>query len=108
MISITLHPRGMKPRTYQDDIRMRESMEAFELAKRWEDAAGNYTPEILQEDAAFIARCFGRQFTEEELLDGYRGSLYVLVPNFLRAVIGYVAEEITNFPPKAAKATDRA
>lgn len=107
MITITLQPRGMKPKTYQDDARMRECMDAFELARRWEQAAGEYPGALVEEAAEFISRCFGRQFTAEELMDGYRGSPYALIPDFLRNLVAYVAEEIVDFPPKAAKAKAR-
>lgn len=107
MITITLQARNMKPRTYQDDARMRECMDAFDLARKWEEAAGEYPEALIQEAAEFIARCFGNQFTAEELMDGYRGSPYALIPDFLRRMVGYVADEIVDFPPKAAKAKAR-
>lgn len=102
MINITLNVRGMKPRTYRADIRMRESLDAFELADRWDRAQGVYPQELVDDVLQFIVRCFGRQFAVEDLLDGYEGSFYALAPNFLRAVVGYVAEQVADFPPKAA------
>lgn len=106
MIEITLHIRGMKPKVYRADIRMRECLDAFDLADRWDKAQGDYSAELVEEALGFVARCFGRQFAVEDLLDGYEGSPYALIPNFLRAVIGYVADGMTDFPPKAAT-TDR-
>ena len=107
MISITLNPRGMKPRTYRADIRIRECLDAYALADRWEQAAGKYEGELMEDALAFIPRCFGGQFTAEDLIDGYEGSPYALVPNFLRAVIGYVSEQLVDFPPRAAATVAR-
>lgn len=102
MINITLHVRGMKATAYAADIRMRESLDAFALADAWDKAQGVYSEALVDDVLRFIVRCFGRQFAVEDLLDGYEGSFYALAPNFLRAVIGYVAEQMTDFPPKAA------
>lgn len=108
MINITLNVRGMKPRTYQANIRMRECLEAFDLANRWDQAAGSYAPDQVDEALIFICRCFDKQFTVEDLMDGYEGSPYALIPTFLRAVIGYVTEQMVDFPPTAAKVTTKA
>ena len=95
----------MKPKTYRSEIRLRESLDAFDLAERWDKARGVYSQELIDEALSFVVRCFGGQFTAEELLDGYEGSAFALIPNFLRAVIGYVAEEMADFPPRAATET---
>jgi hypothetical protein len=105
MINLTLSIRGFKPKTYQADIRMRECLQAFVLADKWDKAGGNYDDMLIDDALAFIVRCFGKQFTVDDLMDGYEGSPYALIPTFLRAVIGYVAEELVDFPPKAATAT---
>lgn len=108
MINITLSIRGFKPKTYQASIRMRECLDAFELANRWDAAAGNYAPDQVDEALVFICRCFDKQFTVDDLMDGYEGSPFALIPTFLRAVIGYVTEQMVDFPPKAATGTTKA
>ena len=108
MINLTLNIRGFKPKTYRADIRMRQCMEAFELADAWDKAAGNYDDALMHEALGFIVECFGGQFKVDDLMDGYEGRPYALIPTFLRSVIGYVADEMTDFPPRAATATGKA
>ena len=102
MISLTLELPGMKPKTYKDEARMRECLDAYDLAKRWEAAAGYYPPELLEDAARFVCRCFGHRFTQDDLLSGYRGSPFVMFPELLRTLIGYVSDQVADFPPKAA------
>ena len=105
MITLTLNIRGMKPKTYTANVRMRECLDAFELAGRWDQAQGSYDANLIADAVAFVVKCFDHQFSEEELLNGYDGSPFVFIPNFCRALIGYVTESMVDFPPKAAKAT---
>lgn len=107
MIQITLNIRGMKPHTYKADIRMRESLDAYGLADRWEKAiaSGEYPRELVEEALTFICRCFQNQFSVDELLDGYEGNPYGMVLQFLSAVIQFNQELLTDFPPKAATTT---
>ena len=107
MINITLSIRGFKPKTYQADLRMRECLDAYDLAQEWEQAAGIYPQELVEKALQFTCRCFGRQFTVDDLMDGYQGSPYALIPSLLRAVIGYVEEQLVDFPPKAAPAAGK-
>lgn len=97
MFTIKLVPRGKQPKTYKSEIRMRECLEAYELADRWGQANGDYG-ELIDDAADFVSRCFDRQFTAEELLDGYEGSPYVFFPEFMRQAIQYVNGRIAAFP----------
>ena len=103
MIRIALRPRGAaKSTTYSaDDIRMRECLDAYRLAEEWEQANGTYSEELMGRALSLIARCVGNGITAEELLDGYEGSPFVLIPNFLREAIGFVNDRIVDFPTRA-------
>lgn len=101
MITLTLNTRNMKPRMFRADIRMRECLDAYGLADRWQKAMGEYTQEQIEEAIDFIVRCFGRQFTADELLDGYDGNPFQLIGQMLLEVVQYTQEGMANFPPRA-------
>ena len=106
MIQITLIVEG-KSQTYKAaGMNLGASMLAYDLFRAYEKAEGDYTQDLLDSCMNFITEIFGHSFTVRELCDGYKGSAFVLFPNILRAAVGYVDEQIINFPtpPETAEA----
>lgn len=102
MLNIILTIDG-KEKKFRDEIRLKESLRAYELYQEYEKAAGVYSPEQLETIVDFIVECWGGQFTREQLLDGYKGSIFVLIPSLLGEIIQYVAEKIRDFPTTAVQ-----
>lgn len=98
MITIEL-VLGGKTKTFRAaNVTLRTSYDAYRLYRQYTEAAGDYSDELLEDCAQLVCRCFGGAFTEEELLDGYRGSAFRLFPGIMNAIIGYSNEQIANFP----------
>ena len=101
MIQITLIVNG-KEQTYRAaGMNLKYSLTAYELYKEYSQAEGDYGDELIEKCLQFVTGIFGGAFTEKQLLDGYKGSAFILFPNMLRACVSYVNEEIVNFPEPA-------
>lgn len=101
MLSIKLIINGKEKEFKARGVTLRTSYLAYELYKEYDLAGGMYNPDLLDRIEAFICACFGGAFTQEQLLDGYQGSAFVLYPGILNAVVGYSNDKIANFPPPA-------
>ena len=101
MIQITLIVSGKEQIYRAAGMNLRNSLTAYELYKKYSQAEGDYSVGLIQDCLRFITDIFGDVFTEEQLLDGYKGSAYILIPNMLRTCVSYVNEEIVNFPMPA-------
>lgn len=87
-------------------VTMRSCIDAYRLCEAYEKNEG-ITPDDIDRYLGFIADLFGNQFSIDQLKDGYVGSPFVLIPQLLRATIGYVHERIEVFPtPATAIQTD--
>lgn len=87
-------------------VKMRACIDAYQQCEEYEKKEG-ITPDDIDRYLAFIADLFGNQFSIDDLKDGYVGSPFVLIPQLLRATIGYVHERIEVFPtPATAMRTD--
>ena len=101
MIQITLTVKGKERQYRAAGMNLRASLDAYELYKAYSEAGGDYSAELTDKCIDFICRIFGRSFSTDELLDGYKGSAYILIPSILRTAVGYVNDEIVNFPEPA-------
>lgn len=102
MIQITLNLRG-KARTYRaSGMNLGASLDAYEIYREYTAAGGDYSAELIERCLDFICRIFGGSFTADELKKGYDGSAFVLIPTMLRVAVGYVNDQIANFPEPAA------
>jgi len=106
MLIIKLRPRGGVEKAYRAEPRMRECLDAYALAKRWSDARGDYDGELMEDCLSYVCALFDDAFTGDELLDGYEGTPFALIPQLLEQVIGYVQERIVSFPIPAAAADE--
>ena len=98
MIHITLIISG-KSKTYKAaGVNLSNSIEAYDLYREYTEANGNYPSELLDRCCEFVTKIFGNAFTVQELGNGYKGSAFTLLPNLFSAVIGYVEEQVINFP----------
>lgn len=97
----------LSDRTYTaPGVTMRSCIDAYRLCEEYEKTEV-ITPDEIDRYLGFIADLFGNQFSIDELKDGYVGSPFVLIPQLLRATIGYVHERIQVFPtPATAIRTD--
>ena len=98
MIMIELVLEGKAKRFKAAGVSLRVSYDAYDLYRRYTEAGGDYSKELLEECEQLVVRCFGGAFTAEELLDGYRGSAFRLYPGIMNAIISYSNEQIANFP----------
>ena len=106
MLIIRLRPPEGAEKSYRAEPRMRECLEAYTLAKRWSDANGDYDSELLDDCLAYVCALFDDAFSMEELLDGYEGTPFALIPQLLQQVIGYVSDKLVSFPIPAAAAAE--
>ena len=101
MISITLMVNGKERAYVARGVNLRTSLDAYGLFREYEAAAGDYSEGLLDRCLEFVTRCFGNAFSVEQLLTGYLGSAFRLIPNLLQAVVAYSSEAIVNFPEPA-------
>ena len=101
MITIRLMNHGKEREYVSKGVTLGVSYSAYNLFRRYEEAAGNYPLELLKELESFVCRVFGGAFSEEELRNGYQGSAFRLYPSILQAVVAYSSEAIVNFPEPA-------
>lgn len=101
MIQIALMVNGKEQIYRAAGMNLKNSLTAYELYKKYSVAEGDYNVGLIQECLRFIVGIFGGAFTEEQLLEGYKGSAFILIPNMLRVCVSYVNEEIVNFPEPA-------
>ena len=101
MLTIKLTINGKEKEFVARGVTLRASYDAYELYREYDLAGGVYPPDLLERIEALICRIFGNAFTQEQLLDGYHGSAFVLYPSVLHTVVGYSNERIANFPPPA-------
>lgn len=101
MIQITLIVSGKEQIYRAAGMNLKNSLTAYELYKKYSQAEGDYSAGMIQECLRFIIDIFGGAFSEEQLLEGYKGSAFILIPNMLRSCVSYVNEEIVNFPMPA-------
>ena len=66
---------------------------------RWND-------ELIEELCAFVLALFGGQFTRDEFLDGCEGSIFVIGPQLLNAVVSDVAGAISEIPVRPTAAAE--
>lgn len=110
MIQIALMINGKEETFHAAGVTLRSSLSAYDLYKEYTEAAGDYSKDLLDRCLNFICGCFGSAFSYDDLLDGYKGSAFALIPGMLTAVVSYVHEQIVNFPEPAMtpeKMTDR-
>lgn len=101
MIQIRLMVDGKEETFRAAGVNLRNSLLAYDLYKEYTEANGDYPRELLDKCLDFICSCFGYAFSGDQLLDGYRGSAFILIPGMLNAVVSYVHEQIVNFPRPA-------
>jgi len=101
MIQINLMVGGKEETFRAAGVNLRNSILAYDLYKEYSEANGEYSKDLLERCLEFICSCFGNAFTCDQLMDGYKGSAYILIPGMLNAVIGYVHDQIVNFPKPA-------
>ena len=106
MLNIKLTIKGKEVPFTARGVNIRASYLAYELYKEYTMANGDYSQDLLDRCADFVCICFGRAFTVEQLVDGYRGSAFRLYPSMLNAVITYTSEAIVNFPEPATAAPE--
>lgn len=98
MIQIQLMVNGKEETFRAAGVNLRNSLLAYDLYKEYTEANGDYSNDLLEKCLDFICGCFGNAFSINELKDGYRGSAFILIPGMLNEVVGYVHEQIVNFP----------
>lgn len=101
MIQIRLTIDGAEETFRAIGVNMGVSLDAYALYKEYSEAEGSYSEELIARLNRFICDCFGNHFDEDELLAGYADSAFVLYPQMLREVVGYVHDKIVNFPEPA-------
>lgn len=101
MIQICLNNDGAKKVYKATGVCMGVSLDAYNLYREYTEAEGNYSDDLIQRLNELICRCFGDQFSENELLKGYPESAFVLYPRILREIVGYVHDKLVNFPEPA-------
>lgn len=106
MLNIKLTIKGKEKEFTARSINIQASYMAYDLYKEYTMANGDYSQDLLDRCADFVCICFGRAFTVEQLVDGYRGSAFRLYPSMLNAVITYTSEAIVNFPEPVTAAPE--
>ncbi len=101
MIQIALIVSGKEQIYRAAGMNLKNSLTAYELYKEYSQAEGDFSDELIEKCLLFVTGIFGGAFTREQLLEGYKGSAFILFPNMLRACVSYVNEEIVNFPEPA-------
>ena len=101
MLTISLMIDGKEKNYTARGITLRASYDAYDIYRRYTEANGDYTPELLEECADLVVRIFGGAFTREQLETGYMGSAFRLYPGILSEVVGYSNDTIANFPQPA-------
>ncbi len=101
MIQIKLMVNGKEETFRAAGVNLRNSLLSYDLYKEYTEANGDYSKDLLERCLDFICSCFGYAFNVDQLQDGYKGSAFILIPGMLDAVVGYVHEQIVNFPKPA-------
>lgn len=98
MIRLTLCIDGMKIPYETEGVNGRSSIRAFKLLEKLERDDYRYDDQIINELVGFVVGLFDGQFTADDFLDGCPGSLFVVGPQLLSAVIQDVASAIQEIP----------
>lgn len=104
MIKLVLNMDGMDIDFESEGVNGRSSIDAFRLMDRLDKVQYRWNEELIDGLVKFACRLFNDQFTPDEFLDGIKGSLFVIGPQLLNAVIQDVAGAISEIPPRPTQA----
>lgn len=95
---------GMEIPFETEGVNGRSSVRAFKIMEKLDKAKYRWTDETIDELVTFACGLFSNQFTKDEFLDGIKGSLFVIGPQLLNAVIQDVSGAISEIPPRPTQA----
>lgn len=106
MIKLNLMIDGLEIPFDSDGINGRSSIEAFRLMEKLDKAQYRWNDELIEDLILFVGRLFRGQFTRDEFLDGCQGSIFVIGPQLLNAVIRDVSGAISEIPARPTQAAE--
>lgn len=110
-MNLTLTINGEKKNFYSRGLTAGASFLAYDMLEEMGDRAKSntlYDKEHREELLRFVVDFFGKQFTEQEFLEGCEDSFFNIVPTMLRSVVAGVSAKVQSFPNVPAGSPEKA